>query len=417
MTKRFYRSPVVHIVCAIAAGMLLGHFHPELAVRMKPLGDAFIFLVKLAVGPIVFFTVTSGIAAANNMRALGRIGIRAIVYFELMSVLTLAAGLLAGHLLQPGADFDLAAATSMHGTFDGKLPSGTAVPEGPFWKTLGQTLADAVRNSPILQILLLAILCGSALALLGTRARRTIDLCGHAAGRLLWIVGIVLKAAPLAAFGAIAFAVGKLGIASVEALLELVAALYLSMAVFIVFVLGAIARFAGFSLLRFLVHIKEELLLVFGVGSSVAAMPRLIEKLEQWGCPKAVTAIVIPAGYSFNLNGTSIYITLTVMFLAQAFGIALSPAQQITIIAVAMVTSKGASGVAGSAFIALTATLAAVPAIPEGSLVLVLGIERLLKCRSLTNIIGNGVACLAISAHRPAGSGDQFPAHRPETGG
>jgi aerobic C4-dicarboxylate transport protein len=409
MTKRFYRSPVLHIVCAIAAGILLGHFHPELAVRMKPLADAFIFLVKLAVGPIVFFTVTSGIAAANNMRALGRIGIKAIIYFELMSALTLAIGLLAGHLLQPGVGFDLAAATS-DATLNGRIPSGPASPDGPFWEILMQTLTEAVRNSPILQILLLAILCGSALALLGARGRRAADFCSHAASRLLSIVGIVLKAAPLAAFGAIAFAVGKLGIASVEALLELVAALYLSMALFIVLVLGATAHFSGFSLIRFLGHIKEELLLVFGVGSSVAAMPRLIEKLEQWGCPKAVTGVVIPAGYSFNLNGTSIYITLTMMFLTQAFGITLNPAQQITIIAVAMVTSKGASGVAGSAFIALAATLAAVPAIPEGSLVLVLGIERLLKCRSLTNIIGNGVACLAISGRNPAFGGSKFQA-------
>lgn len=398
MKKPFYRNPVLQIACAIVAGILLGHVNPELAVRMKPLGDGFIFLIKLVVGPIVFFTVASGIAATRNIRTLGRLGLKTVLYFELMSVVTLVIGLVAGHLLQPGADFDLGAANFTNQVTGVAVATNSTSVDDALWSGMLETVVDAFSRSTVLQVLLTGVFCGILLAVLGERARRVSDLFDRITGRLFSVVQLILKAAPVATFGAIAFAVGKLGFASVQALLELVAALYLTMALFIVGVLGPVAWIAKCNLLRFIGYIKEELLLVFGVGSSVAAMPRLIEKLERLGCPKPVTGVVIPAGYSFNLNGTSIYLTLAVMFLAQAFGINLNPAQQITILVVAMVTSKGASGVAGSAFIALAATLTAVPSIPDGSLMLVLGIERLLKCRSLTNIIGNGIACLAISA-------------------
>lgn len=382
MKRPLYRNPFLQVVCAIAIGIVLGVVDPALAVRMKPLGDIFIGLVKLMVGPIIFFTVAAGMAAMGNIRQIGRIGIKALVYFELLSALALMAGLAGAWLLQPGVGFHIDPAAS----------AGTAA------RTLPATLAHALASSRILQVLVLAILCGIALALLGERGRRLASHCEHIAGWLFMLVRLAMKAAPPAAFGAIAYTVGQHGLVSVAPLLKLVGALYLATILFVVIVLGAIARAAGFRIFRFISYIKEELMIVFGTSSSVTAMPTLIEKLEHAGCPKTIVGVVVPAGYSFNLNGSNIYIALALVFLAQALGIALGLAQYLAIVAVAMVTSKGASGVAGSAFIALAATLAAMPAIPDSSLVFIVGIERLLKCRPLANVIGNGVACLAISA-------------------
>jgi aerobic C4-dicarboxylate transport protein len=363
---------------------MLGAFMPELGVQMKPLGDLFISIVKLLVGPVIFFTVTSGIATMGSIRQMSRIGIKALVYFEVLSVLALLAGFAAAALLQPGAGFPIDASP------------GASVP--PSDLSLLRTLGNAFLDSWVLQVLTAAILSGVSLALLGERARRFSAGCERIAGWLFGIVGLIMTAAPVAAFGAIAFTVGKYGITSVAPLLQLLGVLYLATIVFVLAVLGAIARLAGFRILRFIWYIREELMIVFGTASSITAMPRLIEKLEQAGCTKTVARIAVPAGYSFNLNGSNIYIAVALLFLAQAYGIELGPASLLTILAVAMITTKGASGVAGSAFIALAATLAAVPALPDGSLMFIVGIERLLKCRSLGNIIGNGVACLAISA-------------------
>ncbi len=386
MHTPLYRNPFVQVLFAIAAGILLGYLWPSIAVQMKPLGDIFIRTIKLLVAPVIFFTVASGLAAIGDIRRLGSVGIKAVVCFEALSLLALLAGLAGAHLLQPGAGFRIE-------HLDALARHAGAMPP-----SLQDTFVRAFTNSLVLQSLLAGLLCGVTLALLGMRGQRVARFCEHGGAWLLRLVGVIVKAAPLAAFGAIAFTVGKYGAASVEPLLRLLGALYLTMALFVAVMLGALARASGFSLLRFLVYIKEELLIVAGVASSVAAMPKLIEKLERAGCSKTVAGVVIPAGYSFNLNGTAIYLTLALMFLAQALRLELSLTQQLTILAVAMVTSKGASGVAGSAFIALAATLAAVPEIPDASLVFIVGIERLLKCRSLTNIIGNGVACIAISA-------------------
>lgn len=387
--------PAVLVVCAIGGGIVLGYGDPALAIRCKPLGDAFILAIRILVGPTIFFTVVSGLAGMRNLGKLGRVGIKAIIYFEVVSALALLVGLLAAQLLQPGAGFDLnPAAFSSVEPGVGLRDAATDA----YLIALPQRLLDALAHSRILQVLLAALLCGSGLALLGERARRAADLSEHATHFLFRVVHLVSRAGPLAAFGAIAFTVGQYGLVSMQPLLKLIAALYLSMACFILVVLGPVAWLAGFSLLRFIAYIKEELLLVIGVGSSVVVLPSLIEKLQRLGCSKSVVGLVLPAGYSFNLNGSSIYLTLGLIFLAQAFHVELSLVDQLSVLAVAMVTSKGSSGVAGSAFIALTATLAVVPAIPVAGMVAILGIERLLKCRPLTNIIGNGVACIAIAA-------------------
>ncbi len=375
-------GPFWQMLCAIALGIAFGVAQPELAVRMKPLGDAFVSVIRLLVVPIIFFTVAPGIAAIGSMRQSGRVGIKALICFELLSILALCTGLAVALLMKPGAGIRLDPA---------RLASGPS--PGPL-----QTLAEAFMHNPALQVLLLAMLCGIALALPGQRAAPWRAHCEQTGARLFRLVGLILKAAPLAAFGAIACTVGKHGLAAILPLLNLLGALYLASALFVLLVLGAVARLCRFELLRFIAYIRDELMIVIGTASSIAAMPMLMDKLERAGCARPVVGVVVPAGYSFNLNGSNVYIATALVFLAQAMHIALGPCDYLTVIVVALVTSKGASGVAGSAFIALAATLAAVPAIPAGSLLFIIGIERMLKCRSMTNLIGNGVACLAISA-------------------
>ena len=384
MPRVFRFNPFLQIACAIAAGTLLGTFDPAHAVQMKPLGDLFIGVVRLMVAPIVFFTVAASLASLDNIRQFSSIGVKVLVYFEALSALALLAGFATAALLAPGTGFHLPPLP------DAALPGAAAVP------SLCEALMRALANSRVLQALVLALVCGIALA--GGRGVRAAGWCERLSGWLFRLFNLVLKAAPLATFGAISFAVGKHGLESVASLLELVGTVYAGSACFILLVLGPIARASGFRLLRFIAYIRDELMLVAGTSSSITAMPRLMEKLERAGCSKSVVSIVVPSGYSFNLNGSNIYLAAAIVFLAQALALPLAPGQLLGILAVAMITSKSASGVAGAAFVALAATLAAVPEIPESSLVFIVGIERLLKCRPLTNIIGNGVACLAIAA-------------------
>jgi aerobic C4-dicarboxylate transport protein len=386
MQRRHRFNPFLQIACAIIAGALLGFVDPAHAIQMKSLGDAFIGAVKLMVAPIVFFTVVTSLSAMDNIRQFSRTGIRMIAYFEALSALALVTGFAAAALLAPGTGFRIASPPQA------SLSRAAAAPALP------QALGHALANSHVLQALLLALVCGSALALARERGQWLSSWCERLSAWLFSLFSLVLKAAPVATFGAIAFTVGKYGLVSVASLLELLGTLYLASACFIVIVLGVIARLSGFRLLRFIAYIKDELMLAAGTSSSMTAMPRLMEKLQRAGCPKSVVGIVVPAGYSFNLNGSNIYIAASIVFLAQALGVTLGPAQLLGILAVAMITSKSASGVTGASFIVLAATLAAIPQIPESSLVFIVGIERLLKSRPLTNIIGNGVACLAISA-------------------
>lgn len=375
------------MLAAIVCGALLGHVEPDIAVKMKPLGDWFISAARILVVPVVFCTVTLGVAGLGRGGKTGRFGLKVLIYFEAVSVLALVFGMLVAWLLEPGSGYPLNAASIME-----------AAPRLPAPQPLGQRLADAVRGSVILQVLGVAILAGTALAALGKRGDNMLMLVERGLAPLFRLVALVMKLAPAAAFGAIAYTVGQHGIASVGPLVRLLLLLYGTTALFVLVVLGGIARLSGFRILPLIRAIKEELLLVFGTASSVAAMPALIEKLQKMGCDKSLVGVVVPASYSFNLCGTNIYLGMSVVFLAQAFQVDPGFWGYAGILGVAMLTSKSATGIAGSAFLALAATIEAVPALPAASLLLIVGIERLLKCRTVGNVIGYAAGCMAIAA-------------------
>jgi aerobic C4-dicarboxylate transport protein len=398
--KPFYRILYVQVIAAIIAGVLLGHYAKGLAIDMKPLGDAFIALVKMVIGPIIFCTVVTGIAGMEDMKKVGRVGGKALLYFEIVSTFALVLGLIAAHLLKPGAGFNV----DVH-TLDGKSVAsyaekahGQSVVDF-LMHLIPKTLIDAFAQGEILQILVIALLFGSVLATIGERGKPVTTFIESLSQVLFGIVRIVTKLAPIGAFGAMAFTIGKYGIGSLLPLLKLIGTFYLTSIVFVLVVLGAIARTVGFNIVRFISYIKEEMLIVLGTSSSEAALPQLMEKLENLGCSRSVVGLVVPTGYSFNLDGTNIYMTMAVLFIAQATNTDLTLTQQLTLIVVAMLTSKGASGVTGAGFITLAATLAVVPTIPLAGMVLILGIDRFMsECRALTNIVGNGVAAVVISA-------------------
>jgi len=396
----FYKVLYVQVIVAIIIGVLLGHYYPSLAIDMKPLGDGFIKLIKMVIGPIIFCTVVTGIAGMQDLKKVRRVGGKALLYFEIVSTFALLLGLAATHLLRPGAGFNIDPVT-----LDGRaVASYAAQAHGQstvefLLHIIPNTMIDAFARGEILQILLIALLFGSALAHLGARGQAVTDFIDSVAGVLFGIIRIVTKLAPLGAFGAMAFTIGKYGVGSLLPLLKLIGAFYLTAVVFVSVVLGTIAWLTGFNIFRFIGYIKEELLIVLGTSSSEAALPQLMEKLEKSGCSRSVVGLVVPTGYSFNLDGTNIYMTMAVLFIAQATNIELTWLQQFTLLAVAMLTSKGASGVTGAGFITLAATLAVVPAIPLSGMVLILGIDRFMsECRALTNIIGNGVATVVVSA-------------------
>ncbi|MBN4664627.1 dicarboxylate/amino acid:cation symporter [Pandoraea nosoerga] len=397
----FYRILYVQVLIAIIIGVLLGHFKPDLAVQMKPLGDAFIKLIKMIIGPVIFCTVVTGIAGMEDMKKVGRVGGKALIYFEIVSTLALIIGLFATHILKPGAGFNVDI-----NSLDPKAIAGYAekAAHGDTFvdfllHLIPNTITDAFAKGEILQILVIAILFGAALSAIGDRGRVVTSWIDSVSGVLFRVVHIITKVAPLGAFGAMAFTIGKYGIASLVPLAKLMGTFYLTSFLFVIVVLGLIAKFTGFSIFRFLAYIKEELLIVLGTSSSEAALPHLMEKMEKAGCSKSVVGLVIPTGYSFNLDGTNIYMTMAVLFIAQATNIDLTWGQQLTLLAVAMLTSKGASGVTGAGFITLAATLAVIPTIPVAGMVLILGIDRFMsECRALTNICGNGVATIVVSA-------------------
>ncbi|AJC20841.1 dicarboxylate/amino acid:cation symporter [Pandoraea pulmonicola] len=399
--KPFYRILYVQVLIAIVIGVLLGHFKPDLAVQMKPLGDAFIKLIKMIIGPVIFCTVVTGIAGMEDMKKVGRVGGKALIYFEIVSTLALIIGLFATHILKPGAGFNVDI-----NSLDPKAIAGYAekAAHGDTFvdfllHLIPNTITDAFAKGEILQILVIAILFGAALSAIGERGRVVTGWIDSVSGVLFRVVHIITKVAPLGAFGAMAFTIGKYGIASLVPLAKLMGTFYLTSFLFVIVVLGLIAKVTGFSIFRFLAYIKEELLIVLGTSSSEAALPHLMEKMEKAGCSKSVVGLVIPTGYSFNLDGTNIYMTMAVLFIAQATNIDLTWGQQLTLLAVAMLTSKGASGVTGAGFITLAATLAVIPTIPVAGMVLILGIDRFMsECRALTNICGNGVATIVVSA-------------------
>jgi aerobic C4-dicarboxylate transport protein len=400
LKKPFYRILYVQVIAAIIAGVALGHYASAIAIDMKPLGDAFINLVKMVIGPIIFCTVVTGIAGMEDMKKVGRVGGKALLYFEIVSTFALVLGLIATHLLKPGAGFNVDVATldsKAVASYAQKAHGQSAVDF--FMHIIPKTLVDAFAQGEILQILLVALLFGSVLATIGERGKPVTVFIESLSQVLFGIVRIVTKLAPIGAFGAMAFTIGKYGIGSLLPLMKLIGTFYLTSVVFVLVVLGIIARMVGFNIVRFVGYIKEEMLIVLGTSSSEAALPQLMEKLEKLGCSRSVVGLVVPTGYSFNLDGTNIYMTMAVLFIAQATNTDLTLTQQLTLIAVAMLTSKGASGVTGAGFITLAATLAVVPTIPLAGMVLILGIDRFMsECRALTNIVGNGVAAVVVSA-------------------
>jgi aerobic C4-dicarboxylate transport protein len=399
MKKPFYKILYVQVLFAIVLGVLLGVFYPELGTKMKPLGDGFIKLIKMIIAPVIFCTVVAGIAGMQDMKKVGRVGGKALLYFEVVSTFALAIGLLVANIAKPGAGFNVDVAhldAKSIAQYTEKAQHQSTVDF--LMNIIPNTFIDAFAKGDILQVLLIAILFGVALSILGERGRATTKIIEDFSHVIFGVVNIVMKLAPIGAFGAMAFTIGKYGLASLVPLAKLMGSFYLTCALFVVVVLGAIAKMTGFSIFKFIAYIKEELLIVLGTSSSESALPALMRKLEKLGCSKSVVGLVVPTGYSFNLDGTNIYMTMAALFVAQATNTELTLTQELTILAVAMLTSKGASGITGAGFITLAATLAVVPTIPVAGMALILGIDRFMsECRALTNFVGNGVASVVVS--------------------
>jgi aerobic C4-dicarboxylate transport protein len=399
MKKPFYKVLYVQVLFAIIVGVLLGIYDPALGTAMKPLGDGFVKLIKMIIAPVIFCTVVAGIAGMQDIKKVGRVGGKALLYFEVVSTFALALGLIVADIIKPGKGFNVNAATlDTHSIaqFTDKTHSLSTVDF--LMNIIPNTFVDAFAKGEILQVLLIAILFGFALSLMGERGRPVTRFIEDLSHVIFGVVNIIMKAAPIGAFGAMAFTIGKFGVKALIPLASLVGSFYLTSALFVIIVLGTIAKFTGFSIFRYLAYIKEELLIVLGTSSSESALPALMRKLEKLGCPKSVVGLVVPTGYSFNLDGTNIYMTMAALFVAQATNTELTLTQELTILLVAMLTSKGASGITGAGFITLAATLAVVPTIPVAGMTLILGIDKFMsECRALTNIIGNGVATVVVS--------------------
>ena len=397
----FYRVLYFQVIVAIIIGVLLGHFYPSLAADMKPLGDAFIKLIKMVIGPIIFLTVVTGISSIGDMRKVGKVGLKAIIYFEVVSTVALGIGLLVVNLVKPGMGINASASATAAQAAEVAKYANEAKAHSTvdfLMNVIPDNIISAFVKGEILQILFFAILFGVALAAMGDKGKPVEIILEKTGAALFGVINIVMKVAPIGAFGAMSFTIGKYGIASLAQLGTLMAAVYITMLVFIFVVLGLIARLNGFGIWRFLGYIKEELLIVLGTSSSESVLPRIMEKLQRFGCSKHVVGLVIPTGYSFNLDGTSIYLSMAAIFIAQAYNIDLSIGQQLSILLVLMLTSKGAAAVTGGGFITLAATLAATGALPIEGLALLLGVDRFMsEARALTNLIGNGVATIVVA--------------------
>jgi len=397
--KPFYANLWVQVLVAIGLALLLGHFHPAKAVAMKPFGDAFIRLISMVITLIIFCTVVSGIAGVQDIKKVGRVGGKALLYFEIVSTFALFIGLCVGNIVKPGAGFNVDPAT-----LDAKAIAdyaGQAKAQGVtefLMHIIPSTVVDAFAKGDILQVLLVSIFFGFALSAIGGRAKPVLDFLDSLTRAVFTIVNMVMRCAPVGAFGAMAFTVGKYGFAALGPLLKLILVFYVTCIAFVIVVLGAVAAMAGFGIFKFLAFIREEILIVTAVNASEAALPTLMEKLERLGCSRPLVGLVVPSGYIFNTDGTGLYMTLAALFVAQATNTHLTLMQQLTIFAVATLTSKGASGVQGASFIALVATLTVVPTIPVASMALLLGIDRFMSTgRALVNMIGNGVATIVIA--------------------
>jgi aerobic C4-dicarboxylate transport protein len=395
-SSRFY----LWVLAAIVTGGLIGHFFPDVGVKLKPLGDGFIALIKMLIAPIIFLTVVLGIAGVSDVKKVGRVGVKAILYFEVVSTFALIIGLIVVNTIKPGSGFNVDPAT-----LDAEAVAKYAAAAKDQNTTdfllhlIPKTFTDAFTgNGDLLQVLLLAVLFGFALLHLGRLGEQVVGVFESISKVFFGMMAMIMKLAPIGAGAAMAFTIGKYGVDSLGPLAKLMGSFYLTCALFVLIVLGVIARLTGFSILRFISYIRDELLLVLGTSSSESGLVPLMRKLERLGCSKSVVGLVVPSGYSFNLDGTNIYLTMAAIFVAQALNIDLTLTQEITLLAVAMLTSKGASGVTGAGFITLAATLAVVPSVPVAGLALILGIDRFMsEARALTNFIGNGVATIVVA--------------------
>ncbi|RIY02153.1 dicarboxylate/amino acid:cation symporter [Aureimonas flava] len=397
--KPIYAQLYFQVVVAIVAGITLGHFYPEFGASLKPLGDAFIKLVKMIIAPVIFLTVVTGIAGMTDLAKVGRVVGKAMIYFLTFSTLALIIGLIVANVAHPGHGMNIDPATldsAAVATYTQKAHDSSIV--GFLMNIIPATLVSAFADGDILQVLFIAVLFGIALAMIGEAGRPVTDFFNALTAPIFKLVAILMKAAPIGAFGAMAFTIGKYGIGSVANLAYLIGVFYFTSFLFVVVVLGAVCRYNGFSIFSLLRYIKEELLLVLGTSSSEAALPSLMKKMENAGAKKSVVGLVIPTGYSFNLDGTNIYMTLAALFIAQATNIDLSWGDQILLLLVAMLSSKGAAGITGAGFITLAATLSVVPSVPVAGMALILGVDRFMsECRAITNFIGNAVATLVVA--------------------
>jgi aerobic C4-dicarboxylate transport protein len=394
-----YTRLYFQVVTGIILGVLLGFLWPETGAAMRPLGDGFIKLIRMIIAPIIFLTVVVGIAKMGDMKDVGRIGIKALVYFEVVSTLALVIGLLVVNIFQPGAGINADPAT-LDATAVASYTSGAQNMSTTQFilNIIPTTVVDAFARGEILQVLLFSILFGLALLHMGDRAKGLVAFLDQFTHAMFGVVGMIMRAAPIGAFGAMAFTIGQFGIGTLFSLGKLMAGVYATCLLFVFIVLGAIARVSGFSIVKFLKYIKEELLIVLGTSSSESVLPRMMAKLEHLGCSKPVVGLVIPTGYSFNLDGTSIYMTMAAVFIAQATNTPLSVPQQLAILGVLLLTSKGAAAVTGGGFITLAATLSAIPTLPVAGLALLIGVDRFMsEARALTNLVGNGVAAVAVA--------------------
>ena len=397
--KHFYSSLWVQVTVAIAIAIVFGYLSPARAVAMKPLGDAFIRLITMIITVMIFCTVVTGIAGMRDLRKVGRVGGKALLYFEIVSTLGLVVGLIVGNVVRPGSGFNVDVSTldaRAVADYAGLAKAQTVTDF--LMHIIPTTIVDAFARGDILEVVLVSILFGSAMSAAGSYAKPLMEMLESLTKVVFRMVNIVMRFAPIGAFGAMAFTIGKYGLASLGPLVKLIASFWVTSALFVLIVFGAIAAVAGFNLLKFLAHIKEEILLVLATSSSETAIPTLMEKLEGLGCSRSLVGLIVPTGYTFNTDGSALYMTLAALFVAQATNIHLTLMQQLMLFSVAILTSKGASGVQGASFIALVGTLSVIPSIPVAGMALILGIDRFMSmCRALVNMIGNGVATLVVA--------------------
>ena len=396
--RKIYNSLYFWVLVAVATGVLLGYFFPDFAKQLKPLGDGFIRLVKMMIAPVIFCTIVIGIAGMDDMKKVGRVGLKAIVYFEIMTTFALIIGLLIINLVRPGAGMHINASLLDATAITSAQPEHAATISGFLLHIIPETIVGAFTQTDLLPVLLISVLFGYALSKIGSQAKPLITAIQSLSGVLFAIINLIMKVAPIGALGAMSYTIGAYGIAQLKPLAGLMGTFYLTCVLFVIVVLGLVLKLFGFNVFKLLTYIRSELLIVLGTSSSESALPPLMEKLEAAGCSKSVVGLVVPAGYSFNLDGTSIYLTMAAVFIAQATDTPLSLTQEITLLAVLILTSKGAAGVTGSGFITLAATLPTVGHVPVAGLTLILGIDRFMsEARAITNIIGNAGATLIIS--------------------